>query len=624
MTRNKNLGKIERVESRSAFLPTIQPDRPIQEPFMKFTDHARFVSAAAFVLTAVFMLFCTSGFLAAADGAEKFYASFLKYRAGYVEKLEALAEWCDENGLEEQAAETRRWAEPEEEWDEIRVSPLPNEFWMSPPDAVRAKSAKGIKGAEGAKSAKSGSGVKSGSAARGKKSAKGNGTAQRSRDSQSSKRSEASSKAKRSSKAESGRTESGRTESGSAGTLEELESEWRSRFRQLRMTASNDYLKFARRTVSAGHVSFGFALLMQSLHENPDNEGARRILGYLKAKDGWQTPFEAMMRKSGNVWHEKYGWIPKKYLRRYEEGQRFLNGKWVSEAEDAEFRSTIERGWTVETGHFQIVTDASLEEGVRVGEELEELYRVWKQLFLNYYATEAQISALFGKGNARFANIPKHRVCLFRSHEEYQTYLSSRQMYVPGSVGVYVHRSTGEGVSCFVAGEEERTTMYHEVTHQLFEESCKTNPKNGSLQNFWVIEAAATFMESFHEASNGAHAVGGFSSGRMRAARIYFVNSKKFIPFEEFVRVNRTRWQNSPDVGLYYAQACGMAHFLVFYENGKYRDAFGKILFDVYSGRDSVDTLTKHTGSDWETLDREYAEFISQKPEEIAGYMIRE
>lgn len=566
---------------------------------MKSIPHARFISAAVFVLTAVFTIFCVPVFLQAAEGAEKFYASAVKYRAGYVEKLEELAEWCETNGLDSQAAETRRWAEPEEVWDEIRVSPLPNEFWERESEPVRAKSAKN------SSKAKSSSG---------KKSAKGTGTAKNSKASSSSKSSLSS---KSASKQKSGR--SGRTKS-----AKDPAAEWETRFRQLRMTASNDYLKFARRAVSAGHVSFGFGLLMQSLHENPDNEGARRILGYLKAKDCWQTPFEALMRKSGNVRHEQYGWLPKKYLKKYEDGQRFLNGKWVSAEEETEFRSTIERGWTVETGHFQIVTDASLEEGVRVGEELEELYRVWKQLFLNYYATEAQISALFGKGNARFANNPKHRVCLFRSHDEYQTYLSSRQMYIPGSVGVYVHRSTGEGVSCFVAGEGERETMYHEVTHQLFEESCKTNPKNGELQNFWVIEAAATFMESFHEAENGAHAVGGFSSGRMRAARIYFVNSKKFIPFKEFVKVNRSRWQNSPEVGLFYAQACGMAHFLVFYENGKYRDAFGKILFDVYSGRDSVDTLTKHTGADWETLDREYAEFISQKPEEIAGYMIRD
>ena len=196
-------------------------------------------------------------------------------------------------------------------------------------------------------------------------------------------------------------------------------------------------------------------------------------------------------------------------------------------------------------------------------------------------------------------------------------------MYHPGAIGLYVHRSTGEGVACFVASEGENRTMWHEVTHQLFEESCKTSPKTGEKQNFWVIEAASTFMESFHDAEDGSHAVGGFDDQRLKTSRIYAVNEKKFIPFEEFTRINRAMWQGSPDVGIYYAQACGMAHFLVFYDHGKYRDAFGKVLFDVYSGRDTPETLTNATGSTWETLNREYQEYISQNADAIKGYFMK-
>lgn len=101
------------------------------------------------------------------------------------------------------------------------------------------------------------------------------------------------------------------------------------------------------------------------------------------------------------------------------------------------------------------------------------------------------------------------------------------------------------------------------------------------------------------------------------------MNEKKFIPFEEFTRINRAMWQGSPDVGIYYAQACGMAHFLVFYDHGKYRDAFGKVLFDVYSGRDTPETLTNATGSTWETLNREYQEYISQNADAIKGYFMK-
>lgn len=512
----------------------------------------------------------------AAENSEKFFSGAQKYQTRYAEKLEALAAWCDENDLKEQAEKTRNWIAPPEIEDEIRVSPLPKEFWENESSQTTPSTAK--------KSSKK------------SKTKASSGT-----------------KTRKSSSSQTGQS-----------APKDLANEWESRFRQLRISASNDYVNFAKKTVSAGHVSLGFGLLMRALHENPDNLSARKILGYQRTKTCWQTDFEKMNLRAGSVWHEKFGWIPQKHVRKYENGQRFFNGQWISEEQDAQLHASIEKGWVVETGHFQIITDASIEDGVRVGQQLEKLYRVWKQLFLNYYATEKQIRSLFEKDSAKFTPIPRHRVLLFKSMEEYSSYLSSKNMLVQGSVGVYVHRSTGEGVSCFVAGEENDRTIFHEVTHQLFEESCKTNPRNGELQNYWAIEAASTFMESFHDTEDGSHAVGGFEDERVRAARIYFVNSKVFVPFEEFVKVNRQTWQNSPKVGAFYAQACGMAHFLVFYEHGKYRDAFGRILFDVYSGRDTLETVSKLTGSSYETLNQEYQEFISKNPEAIAGYQIME
>ncbi|MBE6428626.1 MAG: hypothetical protein E7028_08635 [Planctomycetaceae bacterium] len=556
-----------------------------------------------------------------AVGNEKLMAGLTRYRENYVKKLNALADEAERNGFNEEAEITRNWGKPTEKADEIRVSPLPKEFWERKEDSF----------SDGKKSSSEKKSSRAAASSGQKKKSSGGKSSSVGEESNLKKRKNDSEEAGGSDSARtvrSGETQSGQKKKESSAGQKKLKavtskSDWETQFRQLRMLASNDYLRFAKRVVSNGHVSLGFSLLMQSLHENPDNAGARKILGYQKTKFGWETEFEAQKRKMGNVWHEEFGWLPKKYVKKYEEGLRFLNGQWVTAEQDSQFHSTIENGWTIETGHFQIVTDASLEEGVRVGQELEKLYRVWKQLFLNYYATESQIKALFAKETAKFMAIPKHRVCLFKSHEEYRDYLSKHNMLVPGSVGVYVSRNS-QGVSCFVAGEEDMETMFHEVTHQLFAESCRTNPKNGNSQNYWVIEAAATFMESFHDTEEGAHAVGGFDHSRVRAARIYFNNSKKFVPFEEFVRVNRSTWQNSPQTGLFYAQACGMAHFLVFFDGGKYRDAFGRILFDVYSGRDTLETVAKHTGVSYEILDREYEEYISRNAEEIANFMIRD
>lgn len=554
-----------------------------------------------------FVLSSLTGVASAADDSERVYTVYQNIEKKYTDKLEELAQWCDEKGLDAQAEITRNWAKPVEPDDEIRVSPLPNEFqeWNQKGKSSQAKNSQS-KNSRSDKNSKSGSKSKS-------KSKKDGRSSDEKRSSQSSSEDDGESA--------SSMTFGGWGDAASAKDPK-LVAEWENQFRLIRLNSSKDYLKLAKKAVSTGHVTFGFGLLMRTLREDPDCEAARKILGYSKTKTGWVTDFEKMQMKMGNVWHETYGWLPKKFVQKYEDGQRYLNGKWVTAEQDAEYHSTIERGWVVLTGHFEIITDASLEEGVEAGKKLEKMYRVWKQLFLNYYATEQQIRALFETGSAKFTPIPRHRVLLFKTSEEYVSYLTSKNMYTPGSAGVYVHRRSGkkrEGAACFSADARDDHTMYHEVTHQLFEESCDTAPGKGSKQNYWVVEAASTFMESFHEAEDGSLAVGGFNASRMKGARIYAVNMNQFIPFEEFVLVTGSKWSEKLRND-YYSQACGMANFLVFYDHGKYRDVFGRILFDVYSGRDTKESLTRLTGADWETLNKEYMEYISQDAEGIKGY----
>ena len=560
----------------------------------------------------------------AANDSERLYSTFQIIEKKYADKLEELAKWCDEKGLDEQAQITRNWAKPVEPDDEIHVSPLPNEFqeWNQKNKATQEKTAT-AKNSQ-SKSSKSDKNSKSGSKSKSKSKSNSKSKSGKDVKKQDEKPEEPAEDEQQEEPSIFGEWGSGISDDGTIPEPKDpkLVAEWKNQFRLIRINASQEFLKHAKKSVSSGYVTFGFGLLMRALREDPDCEAARKILGYSKTRTGWVTDFEKMQMKAGNVWHETYGWIPKKFVKKYEEGQRYLNGKWVTAEQDAEYHSTIEKGWVVLTGHFEIITDASLEEGVETGKKLEKMYRVWKQLFLNYYATEQQIRSLFETGSAKFTPIPRHRVLLFKTSEEYVSYLTSKNMYTPGSSGVYVHRRSGkkrEGAACFSADARDDHTMYHEVTHQLFEESCDTAPGKGSKQNYWVVEAASTFMESFHEAEDGSLVVGGFNASRMKGARIYAVNMNQFIPFEEFVLVTGSKWSEKLRND-YYCEACGLANFLVFYDHGRYRDVFGRMLFDVYSGRDKVESLTNLTGASWETLNREYKEYISQDADSIKGY----
>ena len=68
---------------------------------------------------------------------------------------------------------------------------------------------------------------------------------------------------------------------------------------------------------------------------------------------------------------------------------------WIDAANDATLHAEIANGWDIETEHYRIRTNHSIEAAVALGVKLENLHRLWRQIFLGYYASEADVEALF-------------------------------------------------------------------------------------------------------------------------------------------------------------------------------------------------------------------------------------
>src|SRR5690606_37691545 len=132
-------------------------------------------------------------------------------------------------------------------------------------------------------------------------------------------------------------------------------------------------------------------LVVEALRENPEHERARKMLGYVKYQNAWHTPFELRQHRSGKVWHDRFGWLPRAHVERYERGERFALGRWMSADDEARVRSDIKRGWRVETDHYVVTTNHSLEEGVALARRLEVLHGMWRQAFAPYLATEQEM-----------------------------------------------------------------------------------------------------------------------------------------------------------------------------------------------------------------------------------------
>ncbi len=143
--------------------------------------------------------------------------------------------------------------------------------------------------------------------------------------------------------------------------------EWNARLGRLRHDHAVALYEIARRAARAGRASIAFELALAAVQASPDYEPARRLFGYQKFHDQWRTAYEVKKLRAGFVWSEKFGWLPKAYLRRYEEGQRLCDGRWITAAEDADRHRDIQSGWDIETEHYTIRTNHSLEGGVAWG-----------------------------------------------------------------------------------------------------------------------------------------------------------------------------------------------------------------------------------------------------------------
>ncbi len=382
--------------------------------------------------------------------------------------------------------------------------------------------------------------------------------------------------------------------------------EWQKRWQALRDAEADALMQLARQAVDEHRSSLAYELVVEALRENPEHERARAMLGYSRFRGAWHTPFEIRQLRGGKVWHERFGWLPAKHVERYDDGERFALGRWMSADEESQLRGDLKRGWQVETEHYQVTTNHSLEEGVRLARRLEAFYDVWQQVFVPYLMSEQELARRFA-GRAPRSAARQHQVVYFRTRDEYNAALRP-QPRIDITLGIYFDTTR---TAYFFAGDEQQpSTLYHEATHQLFHETRGVAPHVARDANFWIVEGIACYMESLAP-GEAYFTLGGDNAGRMPAARHRLLVDGFYVPLAELVTLGMDALQRQDNIAMLYSQSAGLADFLMHAQAGRYRDPLARYLAAVYAGRDTRGTLAEVTGSGYEALDREYREFIS-------------
>ena len=390
---------------------------------------------------------------------------------------------------------------------------------------------------------------------------------------------------------------------------------WQAQLRALQQSYAIELYALSRQALNAGHVSFAIDLIREIMRHNSDHAQARRVLGYVRSSSGdeWVSAFEARMAKAKKVWTDEYGWLLKDHVERYEKGERYYNRRWISAAKEADLRQDFVNAWEIQTEHYLVKTNHSLERGVDLAKKLEDFHGLFFQMMAGFFNSAAEVQQLFDRGNGRSAALQPNVVHFYRTREEYIAVLKKEtNQPIEITKGIFFPRSR-IAYFFFDPESEDDSTLYHEATHQLLTGSRPMTGEIGIKSDFWIIEGIACYMESFRRDAD-RFSVGDPGHQRLQAARVHFVDENYYVPFREFSRMGMAAFQSAKEIRKNYSQGAALTHFFLHYDDGRYREALIEHLSQIYSPtkavRDRPEALDELTGVEDEELDRQYADYI--------------
>ena len=393
----------------------------------------------------------------------------------------------------------------------------------------------------------------------------------------------------------------------------EGEFSWQTELRVHRKEYAAELDRFASQAVKAGLPSYAYQLVRETAFHDSDHVRARRLLGFVRHKEEWLSPFEADKLKKNSVWTEQWGWLPKTHVARYQKGERLNGIRWVSAERDAELRREFSKGWEIRTEHYLLKTNLSLEQGVALASSLEEFQRFFEQTFAGFFNDTRRMQLLFDNPTAAARTLAKpYQIHYFRSKDEYVTRLRGKYsdrititngLYDTDDLTVYSFHNPQAAAE---------PTLYHEATHQLLAAILKPSPVIAKDENFWLIEGIACYIESFR-VKDGEVSLGDPRCERFLAARYRKTVDRYYLPLEKFTSLGKDAFQAHPQIENNYSQASGLAHFFMHFDGGRYRDDLIEHLHQLYQQAETgrrPKSLEDLTGVDFADLDQQYGEYV--------------
>ena len=389
--------------------------------------------------------------------------------------------------------------------------------------------------------------------------------------------------------------------------------------KQVDRQLANELFQQAKQFAEAGDLTQAMRLLGQTLHHDPNHEAARRAMGYELNEDSkkWQTPFEAKQFVKGLHWNRRFGWVRPEDLPRLQAGERLSGKRWVSAEADVKRHQEINKGWQVRTDHFVVTTNHSLEAGVALAGELETYWQVWQQRLAPFDLTEREVTErLSGKRAAPKSRRPM-RVYYHRDKASYVEHLKRRQPRIGETLGIYFDTIRQ---SHFYHSDDVndrtllRSTLYHEATHQLLQETSPKGRTVGENANFWVVEGIACYFETLTPTKEPSiYELGDPRRGRFSSA----VSMREPIPMGELAALGMSDLQSHSNLARLYAQSTALVGMLIDSPNKADQQSLVNYLKRIYEGRPDGEELIRQLGRSFDDLDKEYQIYLAHITQQI-------
>jgi len=209
------------------------------------------------------------------------------------------------------------------------------------------------------------------------------------------------------------------------------------------------------------------------------------------------------------------------------------------------------------------------------------------------------------------------QVCVFADQDDYMAWLQDRVgANGTGSAGMFVQQGSNRVLVAWL-GDQPFTqllgTLRHEGFHHVAAEIFPGLP-------VWANEGLAEMFERAVPVSNGL-ALGNVRSGDVAALQ-RAVKKDELIPLNRFFRLEPRRWIHTVRTGgasLNYLQAWAVSHFLLYGDDGRYKQGFLTFLSGMNRGLGWKTAFEEAYGlKNYALLEKRFLDFVAElKPSDL-------